>query len=155
VLTVTDPKLGVTTNVYDLKGNLLSTEDAAGNTTSFTYLQSGVRDTMTDALGKVTRYEYAGFTSPTKETDPLGHATNYAYDSNGNRTSQTTTRTLASGATETLTTAFECDLQNRLKKTIYPDGTSTQVVYNSIASRWRPSINWGGRRASSTTRWVG
>ncbi|HEV8486394.1 MAG TPA: RHS repeat-associated core domain-containing protein, partial [Blastocatellia bacterium] len=89
----------------------------------------------TDALGGVTRYGYDAQGHVLRETDALGHVTTFTYDANGNLLSQTTTRTLSSGSTETLSTTFDHDKLNRLTKTTYADGSTTQVIYNSIGQQ--------------------
>src|SRR5260370_3098051 len=68
------------------------------------------------------------------QTDALGHVTTFTYNSNNSRLSQTVTRTNA-GAQETLTTSYKYDAQNRLIQTTYADGTTSQVVYNSIGKQ--------------------
>jgi YD repeat-containing protein len=125
----------VTTNTYDSGGNLLTTKDALNNTTSFGYSPfNGQRLSMTDALNHVTEYAYAG-PYLIKETDPLGNETNFDYDANGNRESQSVKRTNALGQLETITTSYEYDKLNRLKKTTFADGSFTRVEYNSIGQQ--------------------
>jgi RHS repeat-associated protein len=145
-LTVTDARGGVTTNTYDLKGNLKSTKDPLGNVTSYTYNQAGLVQTTTDAAGGVTTLGYDGVGNVTSQTDALGHVTTFSYDSNNNRTSQAATRTNA-GVQETLTTSYKYDSKNRLIQTTYPDGTTSQVVYNSIGKQ-AATIDQLGRQTS-------
>ncbi|HXM51466.1 MAG TPA: PKD domain-containing protein [Pyrinomonadaceae bacterium] len=135
VLTTTDPLGHVTTNTYNAAGNLLTTKDALHNITSYTYsVFDGQRVSMTDALNHTTHYAYtSGYL--TKETDALGHDTFFGYDANGNRASQTVTRTNAQGQLETITTSYEYDKLNRLKKTTFADGSFTQVEYNAIGQQ--------------------
>nr|MBA2702657.1 PKD domain-containing protein [Blastocatellia bacterium] len=135
VLTTTDPLLHVTTNTYNGSGNLLATRDALNNTTTFAYSPfDGQRILTTDALNNSTHYDYTnGYL--TKETDALGHETTFSYDANGNRASQTVKRTNAQGQLEAITTSYEYDKLNRLKKTTFADGSFTQVEYNSIGQQ--------------------
>jgi RHS repeat-associated protein len=63
VATKTDPDGHVTTDTYDADGNELTTSDALGNTTTFTY---------------------NGFNEVTSKETPLGETTSYSYDGNGN-----------------------------------------------------------------------
>ena len=144
-LTVTDPKNNVTTNTYEFNGNLLSTRDPIGNTTTMIYTQEGLADTVTDALGGVTRFGYDAYGHVLAQTDALGHSTTFTNDAYGNRLSQTTTRTLANGSIETLLTTLDYDKLNRLTKLVYADGSSTQVIYNSIG-RQSASIDQLGRQ---------
>lgn len=135
VLTTTDALNHTTTNTYNAAGNLLSSKDALNTTTSFTYsIFDGQRTSMTDALNNTSRYDYTGGYL-TKETDALGHETTFSYDPNGNRTSQTVRRTNAQAQSESITTSYEYDKLNRLRKTIFADGSATQVDYNSIGQQ--------------------
>jgi RHS repeat-associated protein len=149
VLTTTDPLGHVTTNTYNAAGNLLTTKDALNNTTSFAYsVFDGQRTSMTDALSNETHSAYAGgYLS--KETDALGRETTYTHDANGNRASQTVKRTNAQGQLETITTSYEYDKLSRLKKTIFADGSFTQVEYNSIGQQ-SATIDQPGHRTEFT-----
>jgi RHS repeat-associated protein len=149
VLTTTDPLGHVTENTYNAAGNLLTTKDALNNITTFTYsVFDGQRTSMTDALNNTTHYHYVG-SYLTKETDALGHETTFTHDSNGNRTSQTSKRTNAQGQLETITTSYEYDKLSRLKKTIFADGSITQVEYNS-AGQQSATIDQLGHRTEFT-----
>ncbi|MEW6127269.1 MAG: PKD domain-containing protein, partial [Acidobacteriota bacterium] len=135
VLTVRDARGNTTSNVYNGQGNLTSTTDALTHTTSYAYNAQGLPQTMTDAAGQVTNYFYSSDGNLLQETDAHNHVTTFTYDANHNRLTQTTTRTLASGTSETLTTSYEYDKLSRLTKTTYADGTSTRVSYNSIGQQ--------------------
>ncbi|MDQ3907492.1 MAG: DUF6531 domain-containing protein, partial [Acidobacteriota bacterium] len=146
VLTATDALNHTTTNTYDPGGNLLSTKDALGNETKYTYNAfTGLRLSTTDARGGVTRYEYDSANNLTKQTDALGRETTYTYGPNRARTSQTVSRTLPDGTTETITTGYEYDHDGRLTKTTYPDGTTTKVEYNAIGLQGA-TVDQAGRR---------
>jgi RHS repeat-associated protein len=136
VLTAVDPRGNTITNTYDEHGSLLSIRDPLGNFTNFGYDQRGLPDAMTNAFGQVTRYEYDGSGNLTNETDPLDHLTAYTRDENGNLSTQTTTRTRTDAAglpvVETLTVTFQYDRQNRLTNTVFPDGSATATIYNSL-----------------------
>jgi len=149
VLTTTDPLNHVTTNTYNAAGNLLTTKDPLNNTISFGYsVFDGQRISLTDSLTNITSYTYTGGYL-TKETGPPGHVTTFTYDANGNRTSQTVNRTNALGQLEAITTSYEYDKLNRLRKTTFPDGTLTQVEYNSIGQQ-SATIDQFGRRTEFT-----
>jgi RHS repeat-associated protein len=132
VLSVTDPNGHVTNNNYDVNGNLLTTRDALGNLTTYAYNAQGSPLTIKDALGKTTSFVYDSNGRATQQTDALGNVSSFTYDANGNKLTQAVTRTKADGTTETLTTQYQYDVDNRLVKTINPDNTFTQTVYNSI-----------------------
>ncbi|AIY05395.1 hypothetical protein Plano_1430 [Planococcus sp. PAMC 21323] len=101
----TDPTNGVTTvTVQDLKGNLLSSTDgkgqttsyrynlkdeltqvvdSAGNVTTYTYDSNGNRISATNAAGKTTLLGYTGQNNVSKETDALANTTLYRYNADG------------------------------------------------------------------------
>lgn len=143
VTSATDPLDRVTTSEYDPQsGNVLKTVDAEGSETRYAYelltnnlLSSTVVDGEDPARGRTTRYTYYGDGRLKTETDPAGSTTVYDYDAAGNRKSQKVTRTKADGTAETLTTSFEYDRENRLVKTLYPDGTFTTVAYNELGKQ--------------------
>ena len=71
----------------------------------------------------------------TTQTDALGNPTTYTYDANGNKLTQSVTRTKYDGTKETLTTQYQYDGNGRLTKTIYPDLTFTQIQYNALGKQ--------------------
>ncbi|HKO42296.1 MAG TPA: PKD domain-containing protein [Pyrinomonadaceae bacterium] len=150
-LTVTDARGNITTNTYDATGtNLLTTTDALGNTTTFTYNAfTGLRTTLKDAMGHITQYSYDAFNRLQTETDPLGNVTTYGYDANGNRTTQTVSRTNAQGVSEAITTTYTYDQLNRLIRTTFADSTFTEVEYNAIGQQ-AATIDQLGHRTEFT-----
>jgi len=143
VRTITDPLGRVTTNAYDSNGNLLSTVDPLNGTTEYTYDGGAIIPTRglllarTDALSQVTRYSYDDTGNLSRETDALGNVTDYSYDANGNRLTETRTRTLPGGGSETLITGHEYDRLNRLVRTTHPDGSTSRTEYNAIGKQAR------------------
>ncbi|MEA2635502.1 MAG: hypothetical protein QOH92_2269 [Chloroflexota bacterium] len=110
--TITDPNLGVTTNVYDSAGRVTSQTDAMNRRTSVGYV--GGQVTVTDPIGNVEVQQYAnnellsdtrGSGTPqaatwtygydpatlgtTSVTDPNVHQMVSTYDTNGNLLTQT------------------------------------------------------------------
>jgi RHS repeat-associated protein len=139
--TVTDP-LGqvtgkVTTNTYDIHGNLTSVRTPApngstsGSLTQFGYNPLGQLVTITDPLNNATALTYTPAGLIATITDMQSNVTTYAYDLRGNRTS-------VMDALHHQTT-FEYDLGDRLKKINYPDTTTTTFEYD-----------YRGRRTSVT-----
>ena len=55
---------------------------------------------------------------------------------NGNRTNQTTSRTLPSGTNVTLVTTYRSDSMNRVVETIDPDGSTNRVAFHD----WKSEI---------------
>jgi YD repeat-containing protein len=168
VLRKVDAKGGTTSYTYDASDNVLTETNALGKTTTYTYDSQGNRTSITDALGNTTAYTYNGLQQVLTITDALGHVTtntynaagntlstkdargnttSYSYDANGNRASQSVKRLNAAGVSETLTTSYQFDSLNRLLKTTNPDGSTSQVEYNSI-ERQRASVDQLGRRTT-------
>lgn len=134
LLTVTDPLGHVSTNTYDAKGNLTTTRDALGNTTTTVYNALGQPVSSTNALNQTASFGYDAAGNLNRHTDQLGNITSYTYDATGNRLTQSLTRTFR-GATETLTTIYEYDHLSRLVKVTNPDGSTAEIIYNSIGKR--------------------
>ncbi|MDP9904714.1 DUF6531 domain-containing protein [Arthrobacter bambusae] len=128
---------------YDTHGNLTSSTDANGNTTSFGYDGSGnlvsVTDPMggkssfaydagnhvvavTDPNGNTTKYAWDALDHPAKKTDPAGGVTALAYDPNGHLVSMTD----PTGAKSTYT----WDALFRLSSKTDPTGAVTKYEYN-------------------------
>jgi RHS repeat-associated protein len=135
VLATTDALDRVTTNTYDSNGNLLTTTDPLGKVTTATYNSQGLALSVKDALGNITAFTYDGNGNVSTQTDALGNVSSFTYDANGNRLTQAVKRTSSGGALETLTTQYQYDADNRLTKTIYPDGSTRQVVYNALGKK--------------------
>jgi len=135
ILSITDALGHTTSNSYDSSGSLLSMKDPLGNTTSYSYNSQGLPVTVKDAAGHTTGLGYDGNGRITSQTDALGNVINFTYDAAGNKLSQAVVRTKADGTTETLTTQYQYDGDNRLVKTINPDGSTTRTVYNAIGKQ--------------------
>ena len=131
-LTRTDPLEARTSRAYDAKGHVVAETDALGNVTRYSYDPRGNLLTMVDPLGAKYVFAYDAAGNEIRSTDPLGRVTTSLHDANGNVLRQDRTRTTAAGSVEIVSTAYEYDGRNRLVKTIYPDGSITQMVYNAL-----------------------
>jgi RHS repeat-associated protein len=131
VTSVTDPNGHVTAHTYDAAGNVLTTTDALGKQTTYsynslrqeltrttplgevttsTYDANGNRLTSTDPLGNKTTYTYADTTHPgdvTATTDPDGRVASTAYDSYGDVSSHSVSPT--AGTTYTVADVYNAD----------------------------------------------
>lgn len=135
VLTATDPLGHVTTNNYDGNGNLLTTTDSLGGANTYTYSSNGQLQSFVDKVGNKSLLQYDANGNLIQQTDALGNTTIYTYDADGNRLSQSVKRTRSDGTIETLLTQYQYDSSGRLLKTIFPDGTTSSTVYNSIGKK--------------------
>ena len=96
VETTVQPSGRTTTNGYDAAGNLTSQTSPSGAKTTFGYDAAGHRTSLTEPRGNVSGANAADFTTTFTYTpddlvdvltDPLGHTANNDYDLNGNQTS--------------------------------------------------------------------
>ena len=108
-------------------GELLSTTDPDGNTTSETWV-GGLLMTSTNALGKVTEYEYDDDNRLEEETDPLGNITRFVYNALGDLSQETDP--------DGDETEYEYDDDGDLIGETDADGTpvqqTTTTVYNAL-----------------------
>jgi RHS repeat-associated protein len=90
ILTSTDALGNVTTYTYDPTFNkVTSIKDPLGNVTAFTYDSHGNKLTRTDADGNITSFQYNSAGQVTQITDALGNKTTFSYDGFGNLISTT------------------------------------------------------------------
>jgi RHS repeat-associated protein len=143
VLTSTDARGNTSTNYYDSQtGNLLGTSDALGNSTTNFYDPNGTSLLFgsRDAIGTLSTnyYDAAGNLTATAIWDASGilSTNSFTYDNNGNRTNSTVSRRVAGTWTSAMTT-YIYDGQNRLVRTIEPDGGTNTVVYNEVGKQAR------------------
>jgi len=138
--------LGITVyqNTYETRSRkLTSMTDAMGNVTQLHWdigvagsCSTGASKGFTDALGN-TRSNgvicfgpLAGLIS--SQTNADGSVVRFGYDDSGRRVSETTTRTDLSGAVVNLVTQYEYDEEDRVVRTVHPDGTESTTEYNSL-----------------------
>jgi fibro-slime domain-containing protein/RHS repeat-associated protein len=134
VLTTTDPTGQTITNTYDAKGNLTKIEGQRSGPITLSYDAFGNLTSMQDGSGTTT-FEYDRFGNISRQTDALGKVSLYTYDGSGNRTSETTTQTLANGTTRTLVTQMEYDAENRLVKVTDAEGGISRTIYDAVGNR--------------------
>lgn len=140
-------ELGITVyqNTYDTRARkLTSTTDALGNVTRFhwdtgiggTSCSTGASKGFTDALGNTQANEVicfgpiAGLTR--SQTNADGSVVSFAYDNSGRKIRETTSRTDLNGNTVSLVTEYEYDAEDRIIRTVHPDGTETTTEYNAV-----------------------
>jgi RHS repeat-associated protein len=126
---------------YDSSGNLLSSTDALGNTTAFTYeLAFNKLTSAVDPLGNATHFTYDPHGNLLTRNDANGHTTSFAYNSFG----QVTEVTDPAGQKTTL--AY--DSFGNLISTSDPLGNTTSIAYDAI-SRPVQAIDALGRRSQT------
>ena len=133
-LTTVNARGKVTTRTYSSTGNLLSTRNPLGFERTFAYDASGNLRQKTDAVGNTTSYAYDSRGNRTSITDALGNETAYTFNAAGRRTSESKTRTLPDGSTETLTTLFAMDDLGRVIATTMPDGSTERSTYDYLGA---------------------
>ncbi|PGE85259.1 wall-associated protein [Bacillus pseudomycoides] len=101
----------LTKNKYDAYGNVDTTYDEEGRTTSFTYDMIGNKKTETDENGNTKSFDYNLDNQLKKITLKNGTSVDYKYDTNGNTTEKLVT---ADGKLQVHT--FDYDQDNKLKK---------------------------------------
>jgi RHS repeat-associated protein len=134
ILTTTDPSGQTTTNTYDARGNLTQMAGQASGPLTFSYDAAGNLMTMQDGSGTTT-FEYDAIGNITRQTDARGTFTTFAYDPKGNRTSETTTQTLADGTLRTLVTTMAYDKEGRVIRTIDAEGGVSETIYDAAGNR--------------------
>jgi RHS repeat-associated protein len=127
-----------------------SVTDPDGHTASATFDSNGNLLTSTDALGNTTTYTYNAFDEPLTVTDPMGIETSYGYDSTGNLLTKTVTGTGGSPVETTTDAVCEASCPSGyqlgdLESVIDPDGHVTNDGYDAYgdvaATITHPSAN--------------
>ena len=121
---------GTTHYQYDGHGNIVSTTDALGHVTTYTY------DAANDLLSQTvqvnstttatTSYTYNSFGEALTVSDALGNVTTNAYDAKGNLTSVTSPA--PNGSTAASVTNFAYDLKGELTQITDPLGRVTTMT---------------------------
>lgn len=133
---VTDATGKTTAYAYDLKTNTTTITypaDASGSvgTSTLIYDNQGDLLTSTDPLGHTTTNAYDENRNLVSVTDPLGHTTSYGYDTNGNKVSTTYPQTTTS--TNTTSTIVYNQYSEPITSTqsVRSGGTSG-LIYSSV-----------------------
>jgi RHS repeat-associated protein len=118
-------------HTYDANSNVLSTTDANGHTTSYTYDSANNMLSQTahldDGTPVATSYTYNSFSEVLTMTDPLGHVTTNTYDTKGNLL--TVTSPAPNGQTSASVTQFAYDTKGRLTQITDPLNHITTLAY--------------------------
>ncbi len=110
---------------YNSQHEPLTTVDASGQTTTYTYYSNGQIETVVNAKGETTTYGYNSSHQLTSITDSTtGGAITATYDSYG----RIRTITDLNGYTKT----YDYDALNRVTKITYPDSSYDQYVYTNL-----------------------
>ncbi len=130
-------------NEYDDFDNLLSIElpdgSIASNSVKFGQLQ-----TTTDVLGHTTTYTHDNDGNKLSETDSLGNTAEYTYDTNNNVLTESRRRTV-DGTQVTETTEYQYDSRNRVTQTTDALGRISQTEFDLVGNEVA-AINWLGHR---------
>lgn len=134
-----------TTNTYDNNGNLLFVTNALSIVTAYGYDSQGNKLAETNALGFPEQviinnlYDQFGDLTNTATLDALLtslRTISYTYDANGNRMTQTTTRTTPGGV-RTMLGQWIYDGANRVTATSDPMNHTNFTIYNGIGKQSR------------------
>ncbi|MCL2643904.1 MAG: peptidase C39, bacteriocin processing, partial [Betaproteobacteria bacterium] len=110
---------------WDGRHRPLTVKDAAGQTTEFTWNESGQLTGRTNALGATTAYSYNESGQLIKVTNPSGRVGRaYTYDKWGNVATETDS--------EGYTVKREHDAFDRPTRTTYPDGSSVEYTWDKL-----------------------
>lgn len=122
---------GLIHNQFDNNGYLLSTTDALGHTTTYTYDSKGnvasISRQLDGTTTATTSYTYNSFGEVLTVADPLGNLTTNQYDANGNLTS--ITLPAPGGGAGSSVTQFAYDTKGELTQITDPLGHLTTITY--------------------------
>jgi YD repeat-containing protein len=132
---------GNVTRTVDSSGNLLSTTDDLGNTTSYTYDGSSNMVSASKPLNSSTTartfYTYNSFGEVLTSTDALGNTTTNSYDTHGNLLSVTSPALNSSTAASV--TQFSYNTLGELTQITDPNGNASTLTYTDCHDHRRPA----------------
>ena len=123
VISTTNPDGGTSSYVYDADGDKTSITDPNGHTTVYTYNGDGEKTSSTNALGGSTRYAYDALGDVLTTTDPMGLVITNTYDPDQNLISTTDP--------QGNTTTYSYDADNEKTQTKSPGGSTTKTSYDA------------------------
>lgn len=132
------------TNAYDANGNLTFTTNALSIVNAYGYDAQGNRTHETNALGlaeqviNISEYDSFGYLTSNATFNAsltLLSGVGYTYDDNGNRVTETRTRTLPAGGTEDILTQYNFDAANRVVETVNALNHTNRVVYDPLGKQ--------------------
>jgi RHS repeat-associated protein len=132
VLTSVDPLGNTTTYQYDGALRPRYVTDPLQQVTSLTYDAIGNLQSVTDARTGLTAFTYDGMGRVKTRTDPLLRVESFVYDASGNLVQWTDRRGL--------TTTYRYDGLNRRIESTYADGSSSAFTYDA-ANRLRSVVD--------------
>ncbi|MBI5051043.1 MAG: RHS domain-containing protein, partial [Nitrospirae bacterium] len=140
-----DENGNTTTFTYDALNRLLSVKDPKAGVTSYTYDKRNNLKTITDAGGKTTAYTYDSLNRLISSTSPDTGAAAYSYDPNGN----IITKTDASD----VTTTDVYDALNRQTAVHFPDSTQNINYFYDYAQLQNSTGRLSSMTELSGTTW--
>lgn len=144
---MTSPDTGSASRTYDNAGNLLTSTDARGKVTVYTYDVLSRVTSISYGGGVPTLFEYDGGASGTPNaigrltriTDESGQ-TSYGYDQAGRLLNKTQTTT-AGGATFSRTVGYAYRADGKLQSLTYPSGNRIDYDYDANGRVLRMTLN--------------
>ncbi len=145
--TLTDANLNLTSYSYDQLGRLIKETGPLGNITSNTYNVKGNLISKTDANGNTVTYSYDGNGRLLKKSYPDGTEESFSYDAKGNiltasnkNISYTFTydlvgRMLSSTDSNGRTIIYAYDINGNKIQTTYPDNSAISYNYDNTTGR--------------------
>ncbi len=123
---ITDALGGVTSRLYDPRGNLIASIDALGNQTRYENNPQGLPLVITDAKGGTKHLSWDAAGNLLSYTDCSRQTTRYEYDRLGSLLSVTNALGQA--------TRYSYDAAQRLTQVDHPDGTRERFAYDAAGN---------------------
>ena len=125
---------GSVNRTTDSNGNMLTSTDDLGNTSSYAYDHSNNMTSVSKPLNSTSTatssYTYNSFGEVLTSTDPLGNTTTNTYDANGNLLS--VTAPAPNSSTAASVTQFSYNTLGELTQITDPNGNVTALTYTTV-----------------------